>query len=477
MMKNLFWEKYTGGGRCPPSREGHSFNYSSALKLWLMFGGVGTQRSNEVYCYDPSSQSWKNMRTTGSTPNERCYHLTWVDDINHKLFMHGGQNVKRDALKDFFVLDLHRMEWTKKFNIKSPTGRVHAAGCKTFNTFYLYGGSSSDVPLCNDLWIFPYTQIDWSRPDPRWPDWCQVRLTGEVPSGRKGHTICIAEDRLIVFGGITADSYTSDLYLIETGSYACHFLHATGTGPNPRAYHNATLLNSKYMAVFGGVESRKKGVAERVFILNDLYLLDIDSYNWTVPFLGGMCPTPRYGSAMDWGLSSAGKGQLLLVGGLEQSYCGMEVYALVETDVGSSAQWSQQPVEPKTRQRLSSADSTLMDHKKRIIELEEHVYDARDYVATMQKDNQDAVVAFKTQREQNQRQLAKLSAALDQSIHRVEEQNAELGTYGRAAEMLKTKHSLLDKRADHLEEMVKKAESLLITMDLSYNEVLALSES
>jgi hypothetical protein len=118
-----------------------------------------------------------------------------------------------------------------------------------------------------------------------------------------------------------------------------------------------------------------------------------------------------------------------------------------------------------------------MDHKKRIIELEEQVYDARDYVATMQKDNQDAVVAFKTQREQNQRQLAKLSAALDQSTHRVEEQNAELITYGRAAEMLKTKHSLLDKRADHLEQMVKKAESLLITMDHSYNEILALSES
>mmetsp|Transcript_32056 Transcript_32056/g.55298 ORF Transcript_32056/g.55298 Transcript_32056/m.55298 type:complete len:554 (+) Transcript_32056:487-2148(+) len=474
-MKNLFWEKYTGGGRYPPSREGHSFSYSSALKLWLMFGGVGTQRSNEVFTYDPSTQNWRNVRTTGTAPCERCYHLTWVDDINHKLFLHGGQNVKRDALKDFFVLDLNRMEWTKKFNIKAPSGRVHSAGCKTFDTFYLYGGTSSDIPLCDDIWTFPYTDIDWARPEARWPDWRQVRLSGEVPTGRKGHTICAAVDRLIIFGGITSDSYTSDLYLVEIGNFTCHLLHATGTGPNPRAYHNAALLNSKYMVVFGGVESRKKGVAERVFILNDLFLLDLDNYNWTVPFLGGLCPSRRYGSSMDWGFSSDGKGQLLLVGGLEQTYCGMEVFSLVENEVSSSAQWTQETIEAKTRQKLTTADSTLMEQKKRIIELEEQVYDARDYVAAMQKENQDAVSAFKTEREQAQKQLVQMNMKLDISKNRVQEQNEELQLQAKAAEMLKAKHVLLDKRAEQLELMVKKAESLLITLDASYNEVITLN--
>lgn len=475
-MKNLFWEKQTGGGRYPPSREGHSFNYSSALKVWLMFGGVATQRSNEVYSYDPSTQNWRNLRTTGSAPCERCYHLAWVDDINHKLFLHGGQNVKRDALKDFFVLDLHQLEWNKKFNIKAPSGRVHAAGCKSFDTFYLYGGMSSDIPLCDDLWTFPYTDIDWARPEARWPDWKQVRLTGEVPIGRKGHTICAAVDRLIIFGGITSESYTNDLYLIESSTNVCHQLHTTGTGPNPRAYHNAALLNSQFMIVFGGVESRKKGVAERVFILNDLYLLDLDSFNWTVPFLGGVCPTRRYGSSMDWGFSSDGKGQLLLVGGLEQTYCGMEVYAIIESEVSSSAQWTQEAVEIKSRQKLSVADTTLMDQKKRIIELEEQVYDARDYVATMQKENQDAAVAFKAGREQAQKELAQLNSRLETSRSRVEEQTEDLKLNCKVAEMLKAKHILLDKRADHLEQMVKKAESLLITLDSSYSEIVALSE-
>jgi len=55
-----------------------------------------------------------------------------------------------------------------------------------------------------------------------------------------------------------------------------HRAQPRGKGPSPRAFHATAILDNNCIAIFGGVESLREGRAERLNILNDFYILDLE---------------------------------------------------------------------------------------------------------------------------------------------------------------------------------------------------------
>jgi len=58
------------------------------------------------------------------------------------------------------------------------------------NKIYLFGGRNDEAP-CNVLFEFDTATYEWRRP----------RVTGIVPPERDGHSACVIDDHMFVFGG------------------------------------------------------------------------------------------------------------------------------------------------------------------------------------------------------------------------------------------------------------------------------------
>ena len=61
---------------------------------------------------------------------------------------------------------------------------------------YLFGGRNDNFP-CNTLYVFDTETYQWSRP----------KITGNVPAPRDGHSSCVINDCMYIFGGYEETNY------------------------------------------------------------------------------------------------------------------------------------------------------------------------------------------------------------------------------------------------------------------------------
>lgn len=477
-MNSLFWHKLKSKGDLPTPREGLSFIHSPRLNKWIIFGGTGEKLSSEVFSYDPQSKTFEAITTKGHSPRPRAHHCAWIDEIHNVMFVHAGQGDKRDSLGDIYALDLDNWLWKKLYIIDQPCGRTNSAICKARDKVFLYGGCSLPENLMlGDLWSFQYLDIHWgaSGTEVPAPGWVMHKTTGTSPGPRKGHSIFSHGNSLFLFGGISSQKYTAELFTLDLEKMKWQKAQTKGRGPSPRAFHSLAIIDTVNVAIFGGVESLKEGRAERMNILNDFYILDMLEMHWSCPVIGGYWPSRRYGHAMCWGYNSEGRAELLLLGGLDINYCSPDVYSLQQTETPEGKAWTvpqKTQLEPPSKNK---AESTLQDQFKKIRELQTQVSVNRDKIVVLENENANLTdtleqEAKKIQEEENF--LKKEISSLEESETLNKQQVKKLKKDIQSLESTGEKHKA---KVEALEDLVKKAETLLITLDHSLNEVMTVN--
>lgn len=124
---------------------------------------------------------------------------------------------------------------------------------------YIYGGASTpENLLLDDVWVFDFTELDFSGAV---GGWSQLDVRGGA-GGRKGHSMVAYDDMLLVFGGVTKSGYSNDLWVL---SHKNKWIKAntSGRSPSPRGFHSACLLEAGYLVIFGGLDVVKEGRHER----------------------------------------------------------------------------------------------------------------------------------------------------------------------------------------------------------------------
>ena len=61
---------------------------------------------------------------------------------------------------------------------------------------YLFGGRNDNYP-CNNLYVFDTQTYKWSRPS----------VTGDIPAARDGHSSCVIDNNMYIFGGYEETNY------------------------------------------------------------------------------------------------------------------------------------------------------------------------------------------------------------------------------------------------------------------------------
>lgn len=210
---------------------------------------------------------------------------------------------------------------------------------------YIFGGiSMPDNILFNDFWEIDHSNLevkqtnnDGSNKDEL--DNCvakKIPCTGSVPSPRKGHTALCYNNHMYVFGGQTdnnQDNTTDNIHILSLGTYNWSLFDTKSSHISPRSQMSSAWLNPDVVFLFGGVEnSTNNGI-------NDILCLQMNDMHISFPFTAGEYPGPRYGHAACNYISASGEENMLILGGINNEFCTMDIYTLLKLERNLSQKW------------------------------------------------------------------------------------------------------------------------------------------
>jgi N-acetylneuraminic acid mutarotase len=190
--------------------------------------GVGTlsckQLTDATWVYDPSSNTWSDMKPTKAPPPRDRHHMAWDPVINRALLFGGvGANSKTD-MQDTWLYDLANNSWEEVMPATKPPGRdMNPMDFdQTRQMIIMFGGYSS----YKDTWYFDGKKKDWVKETP----------TGS-PSGRFGHYIVYdaGAQKSVVFGGWAGSCCVGDTWVYDSGGRVPVPPKVTTTSPGNQA--------------------------------------------------------------------------------------------------------------------------------------------------------------------------------------------------------------------------------------------------
>jgi hypothetical protein len=231
---------------------------------------------------DPK-KGWKPILHPAEGPGGRVSPSAVIDVLHDCLLVFGGSRGGFD-LDDTWALPLQGQgtsKWTRVSPLEGgPGARLgHAAAYDALRGRMLLVGGTDGEPLI-DVWELRLSErMSWHR----------LRIQGEAPPGRSGHTVVYdpVRDRLLVFGGLNL-VYLDDLWELPLGAVPGQLrwnrLSPAGTSPSGRTDHTTVYdASRRRIVVFGGI-----GASGRT---NDAWQLALDgSMAWARLEAGGDSP-------------------------------------------------------------------------------------------------------------------------------------------------------------------------------------------
>lgn len=255
--------------------------------LW-MFGGISDTAplnySRELWGYTASTGQWQSVALQGSTPPPLVGASMCV--LGNSLYVFGGANFDSAAYSDIYSYSTASSQWSL-MNIAgfAPTARAyHAMACTAYvspSKIFVFGGETASGTLLSDT-------VQLTDPTGTGVAWSLPPVTGSIPSARRSHTLTHSNGKLYLFGGSgTSGTKMSDCYRLDVSTLVWTSLATSGDVPTGRDGHTATILDEK-LYIFGGADNSGR--------LNDVRILDLASLRWKhARAAGGLNPAPRWG--------------------------------------------------------------------------------------------------------------------------------------------------------------------------------------
>ena len=209
------WTELYPAGPVPSARASHTMVYDPITKRVILFGGAsdlsGTVASpDSTWAYDPSKNTWIELKPSGPAPSARLGHVMAYDSTMALMIVFGGAHAPRD-LNDLWTYDPSANTWIElKPSGPLPKGR-NGAGLDydpladrlvLFGGFI--GGSVGAAGFVGDTWEYDFAKSKWIEIEP----------VGQAPAPRQfsSLTFCPTVRSAILFGGISSKAYLNDTW-------------------------------------------------------------------------------------------------------------------------------------------------------------------------------------------------------------------------------------------------------------------------
>ena len=208
-MASQGWRETTPAGDKPASRYGSCVGYDRDRDLLYISHGFASGRFNDTWAFDLKAQLWSDVSARGVRPIERCLHQCAFDADSRSLLLYGGQSNVTPILGDLWRYDPSSKTWREV----SPAGQKplprffsSLVGDLSSQRFLLFGGVTTDGRK-NDLWSYGQKA-----------GWAKLAVSGIGPEARSNHSGAFvpATKSLYIFGG-TGEGELGDLWRLSPG--------------------------------------------------------------------------------------------------------------------------------------------------------------------------------------------------------------------------------------------------------------------
>ena len=177
--------------------------------------------------------------------------------------------------------NLKLLAYYKYPNKNFPEGREQFSLFLRNNEIFISGGISSNMKSLA-IWSLNLEKLEWKK-----------LQTNGLMSNRYGHTGIIFQNKMVFFGGKTKYlnmSYLCGLEMYTISDYSFNSPSVGKISPETRKNHIAELLGNQ-MFIHGGLNEANE-------ILNDCYLLTLNTLKWNICSISKYTPAPKlYGHA------------------------------------------------------------------------------------------------------------------------------------------------------------------------------------
>jgi hypothetical protein len=258
---------------CQKSPKRRCYHCAFVYKEYLyIFAGmdINEGKMNDLFkvCLNKNAEDflkWQEVIMHNSNPPELSYLQGALDAESGKFYCFGGENIYQRYPNELNVLDLERKSWSKKTfdesKIPGMTGHSLQYHSET-HSLIIYGGFAKGVYL-NQIYIYDISGNSWSVIKPDEND------KKDFPCGRMLHSAIILNDYLYIFGGKTGDGiYLNDMWRFNLFSQIWEKIKVTGEVPKGRSGHTMTSFEN-FIYIFGG---KVGDLQER----NEFWKFDVD---------------------------------------------------------------------------------------------------------------------------------------------------------------------------------------------------------
>jgi N-acetylneuraminic acid mutarotase len=194
-----------------------------------IFGGfTGSEGlTNKLFKMQLSSYelNFTELSKSMNTPIARYGHAMEVYD--EKLYILGGKDIQGNDLINVMAFDLKTETWNT-LNVKSslpPSPRSEFAHTRIGEILIMFGGASGNI-LLGDIHYFNLRTQEIKA--------VEVKSTNQ-PTNRKGSCMAAAGDAIFIFGGITKQGYSDELWMFNSGENTYTLLKPSGDTPSRTA--------------------------------------------------------------------------------------------------------------------------------------------------------------------------------------------------------------------------------------------------
>lgn len=261
------------------------------------------------------------------SPYDDLYHCKQVCRFWYGVTRETVKRLDREFRRSLLSHDLVSHAFEAKRNEITP--RYSHSSCIFEGQLYVFGGSTKERNLFNDLWTFCLSKKAWNRP----------QTVGVYPSPKAQASLIVYERKLFLFGGQSVHRYAfgreswklfSEVYQFDVDRASWTLISPVNSGP--RVSSHSACLSGDRMIIFGGlILADNRSLTSS----NDLWTFDLKSHTWCeIPSLSPR-PSPRFGHS----LIPLDEHHFLLLGGCsDQSYFLNDVWVLKL--MGQTAMWT-----------------------------------------------------------------------------------------------------------------------------------------
>ncbi len=279
----------------PPACHYGSMVYDSARRVAFHFGGeLVDGYSNSTWAYDPAPNTWTELKPSGAIPTARCLSAAAYDPVGGRIILFGGAVYDQDKdemlrFNDTWAYDPATNTWTEVKpsgtvpSVRSGTSMVYDPGSKKM---VLFGGGDGKA-VFNDTWTYDPAENRWTKLKPSGSPSKRERFATDYDPVRRA---------VLLFGGEGMEGYLNDTWSYDPAANAWTELKQSGTTPTAR-FGSAMVhdpASNRFILFGGGVYASRLDME----CFNDTWSYDPAANAWTELKQSGTIPAARFGSAM-----------------------------------------------------------------------------------------------------------------------------------------------------------------------------------